>query len=65
MQGLTEAESELRTRLILWVLKMKNDFGQPDYARQALIDYDRLMPWMELKDGVREKLRLELIGGVK
>lgn len=29
----------------------------PDYARQALVEYDRQLPWMGLMDAVREALK--------
>ncbi len=47
--------SDLRTRLINHILTMKQT--QPDYARQVLKDYDKLLPWMGLIDGVREALK--------
>jgi hypothetical protein len=30
---------------------------QPDYARKALKYYDALLPWAELMQGVRDKLK--------
>jgi len=30
---------------------------QPDYAREALKHYDKLLPEMKLMDGVREALK--------
>ncbi len=49
-----------RDELIDWILRMKdgdeNHTPQPDFARQALIDYDTLLPWLELMQGVRDKL---------
>lgn len=44
----------LRTRLINHILKMKKI--DQDYARQALKDYDKLLPWLGLVGGVREAL---------
>ena len=46
---------DLRTRLIEHILKMKTT--QPDYAREALKDYDKLLPEMKLMDGVRDALK--------
>lgn len=37
---------------ILWMRK-----SDPDYARQALIDYDRELPWLGLMDAVRAALQ--------
>jgi hypothetical protein len=45
----------LRTRLIDHIIKMKQN--QPDYAREALKYYDKLLPWAELMQGVREALK--------
>lgn len=46
---------ELRERIIQHVLMMKQT--QPDYAREALKAYDKLLPHLELMDGVREALK--------
>lgn len=43
-----------RAELIAWILHMRQH--DQDYAREALIWYDRLLPWMDLKSGVREAL---------
>lgn len=43
-----------RAELIAWILEMREQ--DEDYAREALIWYDRLLPWMDLKSGVREAL---------
>lgn len=45
---------DLRERLISWILHMRQ-YDQ-DYAREALIWYDRTLPWMDLKSGVREAM---------
>jgi len=35
---------------------MMLEHGQKDFARDALIQYDKWMPWLALKQGVREAL---------
>ncbi len=35
---------------------MKNDYDQPDYAREALQHYHRAMPWLGLMTGVRQAM---------
>lgn len=57
MQDLTENEAKLRAKLIDWILTMKDEHKQPDYARQALINYDRDMSWLRLKAGVRDAMK--------
>jgi len=41
--------------LVAHILMMKN--LDTDYARQALIDYDKLLPWIGLKAAVREAMK--------
>jgi len=48
-----------REQLISHILWMRR--YDEDYARQALIDYDRAMPWMGLKAGVRDALALRQV----
>jgi hypothetical protein len=43
-----------REDYIAHILRMKET--QPDYARAALKYYDALLPWANLKDGVRDAL---------
>ena len=47
-------EPPFRTRLIDHILWLKNK--DPDYARQALKSYHEAMPWLDLMQGVRERL---------
>lgn len=46
--------ADLRTRLIDHILWLKNK--DPDYARQALKSYHEAMPWLDLMQGVRERM---------
>ena len=45
---------DFRTRLIDHILWLKTK--DPDYARQALKSYHEAMPWLDLMNGVRERL---------
>lgn len=47
--------NDLRTRLINWILEMKQI--DTDYARDAFARYDKLLPWLELGKGVKEALK--------
>lgn len=47
-------QTDFRTRLIDHILWLKNK--DPDYARQALKSYHEKMPWLDLMQGVRERL---------
>lgn len=50
-----------RDQLIEHILKMKSHWPncspQSDYAREALKSYDRLLPHLQLIDGVRAALQ--------
>ena len=50
----SQQSATLRTRLIDHILWLKNK--DPDYARQALKSYHEAMPWLDLMQGVRERL---------
>lgn len=52
-----EREAELKARIVKRILTMKNTHNQIDYARQALVDYDRLLPWLNLKQAVKEAMQ--------
>ncbi len=41
--------------LVKHILMMKQ--FDPDYARAALIEYDKLLPWIGLMDAVREAMK--------
>ena len=47
--------SDLRTRLIQHILDMKKI--DTEYARDAFVYYDKLLPWLELGKGVKEALK--------
>lgn len=53
--------SDLRERIIERIMQYKNGYPgctpQPDFARDALRDYDKLLPHLELMQGVREALK--------
>ena len=40
------------------ILRLKS--ADPDYARYALRQYDELLPWLELKKGIRERLNEQI-----
>lgn len=44
-----------RETLVAHILMMRA--FEPDYAREAMLRYHAMMPWLELLDGVREKLK--------
>jgi len=50
----------LRADLIIHILTMKNGTDkttpQPEYARYALREYNKLLPWLDLIAGVKEAL---------
>ena len=46
-----------RDDYICHIMQMKK--WDADYARQALIWYDKQLPWLELMQGVRDALRAE------
>ena len=52
-----EREDELKARIVKRILTMKNTHNQIDYARQALVDYDRLLPWLNLKQAIKEAMK--------
>lgn len=41
--------------LVAHILMMKKH--DPDYARAALIEYDKLLPWLGLMAAVREAMK--------
>jgi len=51
----------LREDLITHILTMKNGTDkttpQPEYARYALREYNKLLPWLDLIAGVKEALK--------
>lgn len=51
----TSAEISLRTRLIEHLINMKK--LDIEYAREAFKHYDKLLPWLELGQGVKEAMK--------
>ena len=56
------AQSDLRKRLIEWILKMRNTPGWEDYASDALKRYAAQMPWLRLNAGVKEAMVKQIRG---
>lgn len=52
-----DKEAELKAEIVKHILTMKDTFNQVDYARQSLIDYDRFLPWLKLKQAVKEAMK--------
>jgi len=57
----TEKFSELRQQIIQRILEMKNGNDkctpQPEYARASLAQYNAMLPWLDLNNGVREAMK--------